>query len=302
MQSAIIQPGRRGRKSRARAAAVTSGRGAPRYPALPGASTPPAVTAAEVVGGAGRAPRARVRAGAPRAGCARALALGREPAEAGVGAGGGPACPRGARRPPGDPGPARRPRAARPRRAPRRGGPPRLRALPARRVAALAGGGGDRRRAPGGSAARGGGRRAPGDGGGVRAGGRRRGSRGRARPPRARSSRSRGWCARAPATRSTPSSGTWPLCLAAFQGRALVSLRSRRRDRSAGEGVRLRDEAVRAAGPGGGGAFPSRLVVSGSGSTGLRHELNGDAAGRGLEGPAEWPEAREAAWLGSLVS
>lgn len=96
--------------------------------------------------------------------------------------------------------------------------------------------------------------------------------------------------------------GDVALCLAAFRGRALVSLRSRRRDRSAGEGVRLRDEALRAAGPGGGGAFPSRLVVSGSGSTDLRHELNGDAAGRGLEGPAEWPEAREAAWLGSVVS
>jgi hypothetical protein len=96
--------------------------------------------------------------------------------------------------------------------------------------------------------------------------------------------------------------GDVALCLAAFQGRALVSLRSRRRDRSAGEGGRLRDEALRAAGPSGGGALPSRLVVSGSGATGLRHELNGDAAGRGLDGPAEWPEAREAAWLGSLVS
>jgi hypothetical protein len=90
------------------------------------------------------------------------------------------------------------------------------------------------------------------------------------------------------------------LCLAWFRGGALVALRNRRRDRSPGEGARLGEEAVRAGGAAGNGAAPPRLVVSGSGASAVRRELGGDA--RGLEGPAEWPEARDAAWLGGLVS
>jgi hypothetical protein len=96
--------------------------------------------------------------------------------------------------------------------------------------------------------------------------------------------------------------GDVALCLASFRGGALVALRNRRRDRSAGEGTRLGEEVARAAGPAGNGATPPRLVVSGSGASALRRELSGDAFGHGLEGPAEWPEARDAAWLGGLVS
>lgn len=96
--------------------------------------------------------------------------------------------------------------------------------------------------------------------------------------------------------------GDVAFCLASFRGATLVALRNRRRDRSPGEGSRLRDEAARAAGPAGQGAAPPRLVVSGSGASGLRREFDDDAAGRGLEGPQEWPDAREAAWLGGLVS
>jgi len=96
--------------------------------------------------------------------------------------------------------------------------------------------------------------------------------------------------------------GDVAVCLAAFRGAALVGLRNRRRDRSPGEESRLRDEAARAASTAGHGPALPRLVVSGSGSSGLRRALDDLAAGRRLEGPAEWPEAREAAWLGGLVS
>ncbi len=92
------------------------------------------------------------------------------------------------------------------------------------------------------------------------------------------------------------------LCLAAFRGGAPAALRSRRRDRSTGEASRLRDEALRAAASAGDGADPLRLVVSGAGSARLRRELGEESAGRGLEGPGEWPDAAEAAWLGGLLS
>ena len=96
--------------------------------------------------------------------------------------------------------------------------------------------------------------------------------------------------------------GDVALCLAAFRGGAPAALRSRRRDRSTGEASRLRDEALRAAASAGDGADPLRLVVSGAGSARLRRELGEESAGRGLEGPGEWPDAAEAAWLGGLLS
>lgn len=92
--------------------------------------------------------------------------------------------------------------------------------------------------------------------------------------------------------------GDVALCLAAFRDGALVGLRSRRRDRSPGEAERLREEARRASAAADSGAF----VVSGSGALRLRRDLGGRAAGNGLDGPAEWPEAAEAAWLGGLVA
>jgi hypothetical protein len=96
--------------------------------------------------------------------------------------------------------------------------------------------------------------------------------------------------------------GDVALCLASFEGNALATLRNRRRDRSPGEAWRLREEAARAsAGPGNGARVP-RLVVSGTDAASLRRELSADALGRGLEGPAEWPEARDEAWLGGLVA
>jgi hypothetical protein len=95
--------------------------------------------------------------------------------------------------------------------------------------------------------------------------------------------------------------GDVALCLAAFRDGAPAALRNRRRDRSAGEASRLREEASRAASAGD-GANPVRLVVSGAGATRLRGELGEEGAGRGLEGPGEWPDATEAAWLGGLLS
>jgi hypothetical protein len=96
--------------------------------------------------------------------------------------------------------------------------------------------------------------------------------------------------------------GDVALCLAAFRGGAPVALRSRRRDRSAGEALRLREEASRAAASAGNGTGTLRLVVSGAGAAGLRRELEEGGAWPALEGPAEWPDAAETAWLGGLVS
>jgi len=96
--------------------------------------------------------------------------------------------------------------------------------------------------------------------------------------------------------------GDVALCLAAFRDGAPVVLRNRRRDRSAGEAWRLREEASRAAALAGDGRGPVRLVVSGAEATRLQRELGGEGAERGLEGPGKWPDAGEAAWLGGLVS
>jgi hypothetical protein len=96
--------------------------------------------------------------------------------------------------------------------------------------------------------------------------------------------------------------GDVAMCLAAFRGGVPVALRNRRRDRSTGEASRLRLEAGRTSALAGDGRNPVRLVVSGAEAARLRHELGGESAGRGLEGPEEWPDAAEAAWLGGLVS
>jgi hypothetical protein len=92
------------------------------------------------------------------------------------------------------------------------------------------------------------------------------------------------------------------VCLAAFRDGVPTALRSRRRDRAAGEASWLRAEASRAEASAGNGAGPVRLVVSGAGAGRLRRELGADTAGRGLDGLGEWPDAAETAWLGGLVS
>ena len=50
----------------------------------------------------------------------------------------------------------------------------------------------------------------------------------------------------------------------------------------------------------GDGAVP--LVVSGSGASPVRESLGQAAVGGGLEGPGEWPESVEAAWLGGALA
>jgi hypothetical protein len=96
--------------------------------------------------------------------------------------------------------------------------------------------------------------------------------------------------------------GDVALCLATFHGGVLVSLRNRRRDSSSGEATRLCEEARRAVALAGNGASPARLVVSGADATRMRREVGGDATERGIEGPGEWVDAVEAAWLGGLLS
>lgn len=95
--------------------------------------------------------------------------------------------------------------------------------------------------------------------------------------------------------------GDAALCIATLHGGTLVALRSRRRDRSSGEGSRLRDETGRAAALAGNGSGPLRLVLSGADAVRLRGEAGCDPAERGLAGPGEWEDAAEAAWLGGLL-
>jgi hypothetical protein len=96
--------------------------------------------------------------------------------------------------------------------------------------------------------------------------------------------------------------GDVAMCLAAFRDGLPVAVRSRRRDRSSGEGSRLRREASRAAALTGDGSEAARLVVSGSEAVRLRHEL-GESPGPGPVGGGESLEAAEPpSWLGGLVS
>jgi hypothetical protein len=96
--------------------------------------------------------------------------------------------------------------------------------------------------------------------------------------------------------------GDVALCLATFRGGLPVGLRSRRRDPTGAEASWLRQEAAREAALAGDGKGPLPLVLSGCDSSRLRRELGADPAERGLQGPGEWPDAVEAAWLGGLVS
>lgn len=96
--------------------------------------------------------------------------------------------------------------------------------------------------------------------------------------------------------------GDVALLIAAFHEGLPTGLRSRRRDRSAGEAGRLLEEARRTAVGSGNGATSPPLVLSGADSSRLRLELGLESGAPGLAGPGEWPGATEAAWLGGLVS
>ncbi|MCG6927646.1 MAG: hypothetical protein LJF30_20355 [Acidobacteria bacterium] len=97
--------------------------------------------------------------------------------------------------------------------------------------------------------------------------------------------------------------GDGAMCLAVIRGGNLVAFRSRRRDPSEGEAERLLAEASRAARLAGDGDGPVQLVLSGSGAGRLREDLGpASTASGGLEGPREWPEAVEAAWLAGALS
>lgn len=93
--------------------------------------------------------------------------------------------------------------------------------------------------------------------------------------------------------------GDVALCLALVRDGGLAALRSRRRDRSEGEGERLLAEARRTAHLAGDTEVP--LVVSGADAVRLRDSLGVQSAPGGLEPPAAWPAAAEAAWLGGAL-
>jgi hypothetical protein len=93
--------------------------------------------------------------------------------------------------------------------------------------------------------------------------------------------------------------GDAAMCLALVRGGRILSLRSRRRDRSPGEAARLRAELDRlAAAANGDGAVP--LAVVGSDAPRLREGL-GLAAGGGSGAPA-LAGGGEAGWLAGLVA
>jgi hypothetical protein len=94
--------------------------------------------------------------------------------------------------------------------------------------------------------------------------------------------------------------GDVALCLALVRDGSLAALRSRRRDRSGGEGERLLAEARRTTRLAGENEVP--LVVSGAGAVGLREALGLPAGSGDLEPPAAWPAAAEVAWLGGALA
>ena len=97
--------------------------------------------------------------------------------------------------------------------------------------------------------------------------------------------------------------GDAALCLAVIRSGELAALRSRRRDSSEGEAERLMAEASRIARLAGAADDPVRLIVSGAGAGRLREALGpASIASGGLEGPREWPEAAEAAWLDGALA
>jgi hypothetical protein len=96
--------------------------------------------------------------------------------------------------------------------------------------------------------------------------------------------------------------GDVALCLAVIRDGKVEVLRNRRRDPTDGEGTRLLAEAVRTARQAGDGDAPVRLALSGAGATRLRETLGSSVADIGLEGPREWPDAAEAAWLSGVLA
>jgi hypothetical protein len=95
--------------------------------------------------------------------------------------------------------------------------------------------------------------------------------------------------------------GDTAACFAVVRDGALVALRSRRRDGSAGEARRLVEDAGRTAGLVTNGLERHTVVLSGADSTRLCEEA-ADGGTQVRVGPSRWPEAAEAAWLGGLLA
>ncbi len=93
--------------------------------------------------------------------------------------------------------------------------------------------------------------------------------------------------------------GATAACFAVVNG-TVVSLRNRRRDSTAGEALRLVEEATRTAGLTENGFRRQTIVLSGADSTRLCGEAALDAA-RPPAGLGDWPAAVEAVWLGGLL-
>ena len=96
--------------------------------------------------------------------------------------------------------------------------------------------------------------------------------------------------------------GDVAMCLALVREGGIVALRSRRRDRSAGEAARVREELLRLA-PGsvnGNGGVP--LVVSGSDASRLRPDVGTSPASGGRAQVPAVASGAEAGWLPGLVT
>ena len=94
--------------------------------------------------------------------------------------------------------------------------------------------------------------------------------------------------------------GDVALCLAHVRDGALVALRSRRRDRSAGEASRLAEEMRRLLAASGNGHSGVTLALLGSNAARLRAELGVAGPGTALAHATE-PDGDEAGWLGGLL-
>jgi len=98
--------------------------------------------------------------------------------------------------------------------------------------------------------------------------------------------------------------GDVAMCLALVRGGAILSLRSRRRDRSPGEGARLRAELLRlaAATANGNGSASVPIVVSGSDAPSLRPDIEPGAQGEAHAGAPALASRAEAGWLLGLAT
>ena len=83
--------------------------------------------------------------------------------------------------------------------------------------------------------------------------------------------------------------GEVAFCLAPFRGGLPVALRCRRRDRSAGEASRLREEASRVAAVAGNGAGPATIVLSGVDAPGCAASSAATSLGAGSRSRASGP-------------